>query len=160
MKNKEALQLSQNLISVANVIIKNNYKCAKLSYGIQRNVDGIDSLRTKITKGFKLHEKTNEFNEKVAEIHKKYASIKEEGEEDAKFLARQKKNEAKSKSEFEKLDAEYAEVIEHNKEVDKAFGEVLDEEADLKIYKVKIDNLDVPLTFEEVQMIRPIIDEA
>ena len=162
MKNKEALQLSQNLISVANVIIKNNYKCAKLSYGIQRNVDNVDTLRKTITKGFSMHERTTEFNEKVAELYKKHASNMDENapENIEVFEERQKKNEAKIKSGIKKLETEYSEVIEHNKEVDKLFGEVLDEEADFKVYKVKIENLDVPLTFEEIQMIRPIIDEA
>ena len=162
MKNREVLQLGQNLVQVANVIIKNNVRSGKLSYTIQRNVDEVDSLRKKITKGFSLHEKSTEFNEKVAELYKKHASNMDENapENIEVFEERQKKNEAKIKSGIKKLETEYSEVIEHNKEVDKLFGEVLDEEADFKVYKVKIENLDVPLTFEEVQMIRPIIDEA
>jgi hypothetical protein len=160
MKNREVLQLGQNLVQVANVIIKNSIRSGKLSYAIQRNVDNVDILRKTITKGFSMHEKTTEFNEKVSELYKKHASVKEESEEPVVFEERQNKNEAKIKSGIKKLETEYSEVIEHNKEVDSLFGEVLDEEVDFKVYKVKIENLDVPLTFEEIQMIRPIIDEA
>lgn len=116
----------------------------KFLYGLKKNKDKIQSVVGEFQKKIferKQHEKADEFQNKRVELCKVYAKADEAGNpiiKDNQFQFDKEKYE-EFQVKFKELQEEYKEVVEDNKKFEEEVNNVLEEEVEFDIYKVKVD---------------------
>lgn len=171
MKNNEVTRLYKGLEAVSNL------PGAKFAYCIGRNLTLLKPVVEAIDKALKLPEKYDEYQkkyeEKRVELCKYHAKADEHGEpvteivtnEDGKkekryvITDREAFNEALDRLR-EEMKAEYKDTFEEMEKNWKEYKEFLECECseELKLFKVRADNLPEDITGEQIQGIIEIID--
>lgn len=137
MKNKELYSLYQGLNKCGNLSgVKFAYAIAKNKKTLFQEFQTIEELDA--------HKNQVKFDKEGTELRKKCMEKDKEGNE---------------KLNSEKYDKEVKELIEKNKNVQKEFENLMNVENDVKLLKVKLDDIPKDITVDQMTLITDIIDK-
>lgn len=158
MKKSEIIELYNGLSGVLGLV------GVTFGYSVNKNLAIIKPEIEALQKALTPSEKFLEYDAKRVEIVKKYAK-KDEKQEFVLFDVGGRKSfdvagqEEAVENEVKPLKEEYKEAIELNEKQMKEYNELLDKEAKIDLYKVKLENLPKEITGEQQKSIFAIIEE-
>lgn len=152
MKRKELIEIFYNLSSIKDI------EGVKLGYAIAKNIDRIKGEVDLVQKAINPSEEFQEYETKRVDLATKYAEKDENGKpitQNNAFVISDRSTFAKK---FSALRAEYASVIEEQDKKLVEYEELLEEEVEHELHKVKME--DIPETMAKYMvLLYPIIIE-
>jgi hypothetical protein len=156
MRNKEVLELSNSINKLGNL------KGVKFAYATSRNKKILQNESESLLEAQKESESFTEYENKRVEIAKKYAKKDTQGEPVTEVHGRTRKFVIEDQSgfdaELEILGAEYKETLEEREKQLKDFQELLEQEADVVLFKVAIADVPEDISVEQMGIVNEFIE--
>lgn len=153
MKKQDALNLFQGLNTLAGL------KGVKFSYAVAKNINILKGEVESLEKSITPSEEFSEYDKKRIELAKKYAELDESGELKSKDFKIIFTDEAGFKKALAPLLEEYKDALAKRDEQMKEYAELLKEESDVQLHKLKIEDVPEDISTEQMYVLYPIIEE-
>ncbi len=159
MKNIELVQLYNTLHSVGDL------KGVKFAYAVSKNIHKIKPHIESLQESVKPTEEFQKYDKERAELAEKHAKKNKEGKPitntnlDNNTQSYEIENEEKFQKELEKLQKKYKGALDERESQIEKYKELLQEEADVELYTIKVKDLPEDITPEKLTNLFFIIDE-
>ena len=153
MKRKEVINLYRNLNSLGAL------KGVKFSYGVSKNMNLLKSEVESIEKAITASEEFIVYDKARVQLAKEFAEKNEKGEPIVKGQEYVIRDEKKFEKELKKLQEEHKEVLEARKQQIDDYAKLLEEEIEVKVHKIKLEDVPADISTQQMNGIVSIIEE-
>lgn len=153
MKKKDVISLWQGLNNCSAL------KGARFTYAIARNLAEIKADIEALQKSVDPSKEFSAYENKRIELNKKYSKKDEKGEsitENGKYIL---EDQEKFDEEFNKLKEENQSIVDARDAQIKEYMDSLDDEIEVKLWKIKETDLPEDITVNQTYAIFPILEE-
>ena len=152
MKNREILELNQALSSL-------NLKGFKFSYGVAKNIALLKTEIESLQKTMVASEPFKEYEQARIALAEKYSKKDESGNPIVKGNEYEIADREVFDKELIKLQTTHKVAIEERQKQIDDFNKLLEEEAKVELYKIKLEDVPEDITTEEMTAIYVLIEE-
>jgi len=153
MTNNDLLNLYQALSNLKGL------SGVKFCYGIVKNINLLKPEVEAIQKTIEPKEDFQKYEKERIELAQKHAKKKEDGTPIIEGNRYVLENQKEFEKEFEKLRNKHKKALEEREKQIKEYENLLKEEANIKLYKVSLEDLPQDIKIEQMLAISPIIEE-
>ncbi len=165
MKRQDVLKLKEGLTAVGSLKGKSENR-VKFVYAVAKNQSKVDSEIDALKAAIEPTEKFKEFEEKRIKINEKYCRrdendkpIEEKSKDGVPVYTFDDAEKKKRDKDVESLFEESKSVLDERQEQVDKYNEMLKEDIDLELHKVKIDFVPDDITAAQMGLIQDMIDE-
>ncbi len=158
-RNIELIQLYNTLHSVGNL------KGVRFAYAVSKNIHKIKPHIESLQDSVKPSEEFQKYDKERLELAEKHAKKNKDGQPnkitdlDNNTQSYDIENEEKFQKELKKLQSKYKDALEEREKQIEKYKELLQEEADVELYKIKVEDLPEDITPQQMTNLFMIIDD-